>query len=74
MMNAKERRGYLDRMRKNQDATLCPECKRKTRHFTVPSKDSDGACDVVCEWCGQTVKTGVVGAKPFTPFRLYLSV
>ena len=71
MMNAKQRRGYLDRMRKDQAASLCPECKKKTRHFTIPSKE-DGKCDVVCEWCNKTVMAGVEGVKPYIPYRLYL--
>lgn len=68
-MNARERRGYLDRMRKNQQASLCPGCKRKTRHFTVPGED--GKCDIVCELCQKKVKTGVEGYAPYTPVRLY---
>ena len=71
-MNSRERRGYLDRMHKNQDATMCPECKRKTRHFTIPAREGEGKCDVVCEWCNKTVKAGVEGVKPYIPYRLYL--
>ena len=70
MMDAKSRRGYLDRMRKDQAACLCPECKRKTRHYTVPSKSSDGLCDILCEYCGKTIKAGVSGYKPYMPVRV----
>ena len=74
MMNAKQRRGYLSRMRNDQAASMCPECKRKTRHYTIPSKEgSEGQCDVVCEWCGKTVKAGVEGVKPYIPYRLFLT-
>lgn len=69
MMDAKSRRGYLDRMRKDQAACLCPECKRKTRHYTVPSKAGDGLCDILCEYCGKVVKAGVSGYKPYVPVR-----
>lgn len=71
MMNARERRGYLDRMRKDQAARLCPGCGRKTRHFTIPGKEA-GKCDVICEWCNRTVKTGVEGVEPYIPYRSVL--
>lgn len=64
--------GYLDRMRKDQSACLCPACKRKTRHFTVPSKDGAGLCDIVCEYCGKTVQAGVSGHTPYTPVRIFV--
>lgn len=70
-MNMENRKGYLDRMRKDQAASLCPACGRKTRHFTVPSKEGEGACDVLCEWCNQIVKTGIQGVKPYIPYRIY---
>lgn len=70
MMDAKSRRGYLSRMRKDQTACLCPECKRKTRHYTVPNKNGDGLCDILCEYCGKTVKEGVNGYIPFMAIRI----
>lgn len=69
MMDAKSRRGYLDRMRKDQAACLCPMCKRKTRHYTVPSKDGEGLCDILCEYCGKVVKAGASGYQPYVPVR-----
>ena len=71
MMNARERRAYLDRMRKDQAACFCPKCRRKTRHYTVPSKGEDGLCDIVCEYCSETVKTQVKGLKPYTFIRIF---
>lgn len=71
MMNARQRRGYLDRMRKDQAACFCPECKRKTRHYTVPSKEGDGLCDILCEYCGKTIKQAVKGFQPYTPVRIF---
>ena len=75
MMNRKQRHGYLDRMRKNQEASMCPGCGRKARHFTVPSPNgADGVCDIVCEWCNKTIKTGVTGVKPYQSYRLYRNI
>ena len=71
MMDSKSRRGYLDRMRKDQAACLCPACHRKTRHFTQPSKDGSELCDIVCEYCGKIVKAGVSGYKPYMLVRIY---
>lgn len=71
MINAKSRKGYLDRMRKDQAACLCPACKRKTRHFTQPSKAGDGKVDIVCEYCEKIIKSDVSGYKPYMPVRIF---
>lgn len=70
MMDAKSRKGYLDRMRKDQAACLCPECKRKTRHYTIPNREDSNLCDILCEYCGKVVKTGVSGYKPYMLVRV----
>ena len=70
MMDSKSRKGYLDRMRKDQAACLCPVCKRKTRHFSTPSKEGDGKVDIVCEWCEKVVKVGLTGVQPYIPVRI----
>lgn len=67
MMKLSERRAYLDRMRKNQQASLCPACMKKTRHLTVPGKK--GGTDVVCEYCGKTVRYGT-SLTPYIPVRI----
>lgn len=69
-MTKDERRGYLDRMRKNQQASLCPACKRKTRHFSQPSKDHDGTVDVFCEYCNAMTHMGLYGLKAYIPVRI----
>lgn len=70
MMNLRERRGYLSRMRKDQSACFCPACKRKTRHFAIPSKDEAGACDIVCEYCNEIVVRAANGITPYTVVRV----
>lgn len=56
MMNLGERRAYLDRMRKNQQACLCPKCGKKTRHVTKPSKEASDVVEVVCEYCEEVCR------------------
>ena len=70
MMNRKERRGYLSRMRNDQAACFCPLCKRKTRHYTQPSKDGNESVDIVCEYCDKVVRAGVSGLPPFVFVRV----
>ena len=71
MMNAKNRRAYLERMRKDQAACFCPGCKRKTRHYTVPCSGDDGACDIVCEMCNKAVKSHVRGLQPYSFVKIF---
>lgn len=70
MMNRQQRKGYLDRMRSNQQASLCPLCMRKTRHFTQPSKDGENKVDIVCEYCEKFVNVGVEGLPPYIAVRI----
>lgn len=64
-MNRRERRAYLEKMRKDQAAYFCPKCKHKTRHFTRPSPEGDGKVDVVCEYCDEVIHAGLAGFPPY---------
>lgn len=66
MMNTRERRAYLDRMRKDQCASLCPRCGFKTRHMAIPSEKEPGTVDVVCEYCRTYV---VRSSKDYEPWK-----
>jgi len=69
-MNKRERRAYLDRMRKNQTASLCPSCHQKTRHMTIPSPEDPSKVDILCEYCSRVVMYGVVGYEPWKLIKL----
>lgn len=65
------RKGYLNRMAKDQMACLCPACRYKTRHLTQPSKDGEGKVDIVCEWCGKIVQAGITDYAPYQYVRIF---
>ena len=70
-MNREQRRKYAKQIKNDKIASICPECKIKTRFISVKRKDEETA--LVCECCGKTVRQGEDITKSIPP-GIYLPI
>ena len=75
-MNREQRRKHYKESANDKTAILCPKCKHKTKHISLPNNKQIGAtlkevqseltdCQVVCVACGNILKNHYL-AIPYT--------
>jgi transcription elongation factor Elf1 len=69
VMNREQRRAYDRKVRKSQNASICPECKHLANFFTEARGEKDTV--LKCERCGAIVREGEELTKMMPP-GLYL--
>ena len=68
MMNREQRRKYAKKIRHDEYASECPQCKNLSRFIAFENKN--GTCDLYCEVCARTVATGIDGLTPRTYVKI----
>ena len=74
-MNREERRKHYKENVNDKSAIFCPRCKHKTKHITLPLRQSPmnhivppqepEKCCIVCVACGNILRTDI-DAVPYT--------